>query len=352
MRAVAALGAACVLLGCESGDRSLFEPPPPAPTPLPDFGLCINEFMPDNDGAVPTSSGDELDWVELHNPTAEPVSLDGWSLTDDLEDLERHRFEGLTMEPGAFVLLWADASPQPAAGHLGFALSADGGELALFDPHGRGSILRYGPVEGDRAIARRSDCCSEPDCIETVAGGTPGVSNEVEQPWDLVVVERGSDWRYHGGAAPEPDWTSGDFDDSGWELGEAPLGYGNSGLETRISPASTRTAWFRADFQHSASAAPSLAFLRLRRDAGAVVYLNGVEVARSNLPQTVVEPGTPALRGVSGQEEEIYFPFEADADLLRDGANQLAVEVHESAGAEELGFDLELGLRRGPLEAR
>src|ERR1035437_7551558 len=56
---------------------------PNAPVP----GVMISEFMASNDGKQANSVHDELgnspDWIELYNGGSTPVSLLGWSLTDD-----------------------------------------------------------------------------------------------------------------------------------------------------------------------------------------------------------------------------------------------------------------------------
>ncbi|MFV1968533.1 MAG: LEPR-XLL domain-containing protein, partial [Pirellulaceae bacterium] len=45
--------------------------------------LFISEFVASNDRTLMDSDGDWPDWLEIHNPTEAPVSLFGWSLTDN-----------------------------------------------------------------------------------------------------------------------------------------------------------------------------------------------------------------------------------------------------------------------------
>ena len=57
--------------------------------------------------------------------------------------------------------------------------------------------------------------------------------------------------------------------------------------------------------------------LGLLRDDGAVVYLNGREVARSNLPAGEIRHETLAKAAASQQTELRYFPFKLNpADLV------------------------------------
>lgn len=150
---------------------------------LPDvpLELCINEFMPDN----ASSSQDETlafpDWIELHNAGETPVALDGWTLSDSRSDPSKHVLVGgLAIPPGGFLLLWADGLPEIGPEHLGFVLGKEGGEVALYAPDGRGSIVTYGEIAADFSLARVPDCCSEGEaggCLSFDFRGTPGVSN-------------------------------------------------------------------------------------------------------------------------------------------------------------------------------
>jgi uncharacterized repeat protein (TIGR01451 family) len=83
----------------------------------------------------------------------------------------------------------------------------------------------------------------------------------------------------------------------------------------------------------------------LHRDDGAVVYVNGVEVHRSNMPAGTITYGTPASSGVEGANEDVTFDIPASYFVT--GNNQIAVEVHQrevinSANGNDLSFRLEL----------
>src|SRR5688500_5146844 len=109
-----------------------------------------------------------------------------------------------------------------------------------------------------------------------------------------VIINTGASWRYlQTGVEPPSAWTQLDFDDAAWQTGPSPLGYGEDWLATRLDSAPF-TAYFRHDFQIPAlPAGPVL--LRVKRDDGVVVYLNGAEVFRNNMPGGPVSYNTPAL---------------------------------------------------------
>jgi hypothetical protein len=306
------------------------------------FVVCINEFMPDNTSGPRDETDEWADWIELHNPTDADVSLRGMRLSDDAEEPDKHVFGDVTLAAGGFLLLWADGDVEEGPNHLPFGLASDGGTVTLFDGAGRGSIINYDAVGPDMALARAEDCCLE-DCIAPVPGGSPGWSNVGDG--DVVFVRRGDFWTWTI-VDPGPGWTAADHDDGSWTGGTAPLGFGDWHIETDIDPPITLTTWFRADFQ-----GPDEVFRSLRvdllRDAGAAVHLNGTEILRSNLPTGPLDASTRARRGVDGQEEIMYFPFEVDPGLLVEGRNQLAVELHlANPGSADQGFDLALIGRR------
>ncbi|MGC3965970.1 MAG: hypothetical protein QM775_00950 [Pirellulales bacterium] len=100
---------------------------------------------------------------------------------------------------------------------------------------------------------------------------------------------RGTVWKYlDTGIEPAAAWRDVDFDDSSWKSGPAPLGYGEPrlGTEIRFGDAARKhvTTWLRREFTLPASAAPDALVILLSVDDGAVVYCNGEEVERVNLP--------------------------------------------------------------------
>jgi hypothetical protein len=160
----------------------------------------------------------------------------------------------------------------------------------------------------------------------------------------------GSAWRYHAdGSAVAPDWATIEFEDAAWPTGEAQLGYGDGDERTTLKSVWTLaetniiTSYFRRPFEVADAAGHSNLIVRLLRDDGAVVYLNGVEVFRDNMPQGEVDRFTRALQRVNPGEESIYFPVRIHPGVLRTGRNVLAVELHQvfPAGADA-SFDLAL----------
>jgi hypothetical protein len=84
---------------------------------------------------------------------------------------------------------------------------------------------------------------------------------------------------------------------------------------------------------------------RLVRDDGAVVWLNGRELYRSNLPAspTPITFTTPASGAVGNADEQTFFVTVVGVPALSAGTNVFAVEVHQNAGnSSDLGFNIEV----------
>lgn len=170
-----------------------------------------------------------------------------------------------------------------------------------------------------------------------------------------TLVSLGSLWRYKDdGSDQGVDWRAPEFIDAAWASGPAELGYGDEGAPDYRPEATVVnsggpfshyiTTYFRHQFEVPDPALVASLRLRLLRDDGGIVYLNGVEVSRSNIPPGPVDYLTLAANTVnSGPDETTYFPTNLNASLLRPGGNVLAAEVHQAyVTSSDLSFDLEL----------
>jgi hypothetical protein len=82
-----------------------------------------------------------------------------------------------------------------------------------------------------------------------------------------------------------------------------------------------------------------------------IVYLNGAEIFRDNMPQGPVTPSTFANATITGAGETTYHEFDVDPALLLPGENIVAAEVHQSAlDSSDLGFDLAIEGQRSFLQ--
>ena len=165
---------------------------------------------------------------------------------------------------------------------------------------------------------------------------------------NLQLVGPGATWSYlDDGSSPE-DWNASSFDSSSWATGSAQLGYGDGDEATTLSFGDDEnnkhiTTYFRKSVNVADASQVIKLTARLLRDDGAVLYINGQEAFRSNMPTGDVTSSTAATNGIGGSAETTYYEYSILPELLQDGANVIAVEVHQSSGSSsDLSFDLDL----------
>jgi hypothetical protein len=153
--------------------------------------VIISEFLADNASGLRDNFGSRSDWIELLNRSAFPADLEGYFLTDDAHDLTKWRIPAVTLDAGAFLLIWASGADQTnplAPLHTNFKLSAEGEYLALVDPqiHVISEFAPiYPPQQPDISYGRDQ---TSPTLTGYYSTPTPGTANST----------RGS------GFAPEP----------------------------------------------------------------------------------------------------------------------------------------------------
>ncbi|MBN1675755.1 MAG: chitobiase/beta-hexosaminidase C-terminal domain-containing protein [Kiritimatiellae bacterium] len=176
---------------------------------------------------------------------------------------------------------------------------------------------------------------------------------------DDVLVARGDTWRYRKGTAeassPVTDWRTTGFDDSGWDAGAAPFGYGSVGPfgTTLADMQGAYTCLFlRKTVNLDNPAAVTEMTLSATCDDGFVLWINGEEVDRFNRGTV----GTPiayddlATGGAGDPQPWTLTLAGADLPDLRDGANVVALQVFNIKPlSSDLMIDLDLSVVRTTL---
>jgi len=145
-------------------------------------------------------------------------------------------------------------------------------------------------------------------------------------------------WSYSTTRAdPGPTWKDSAFVvPADWKSGVPQLGFGDGDEATLLdrggSTSSTGiiTWYFRATFDVPNPVPVNGLVASLIRDDGAAVYVNGVEVFRSNLPAGALTFTTRASAGLGGTDETNPIPFTIPASALVPGTNVIAVELHNA----------------------
>lgn len=170
---------------------------------------------------------------------------------------------------------------------------------------------------------------------------SPGWQNQPPPPVDGALISPGAEWRFNdSGADLGTGWRDANFDDAGWATGQAEMGFGDGDETTALNPGSV-TYYARSNFEFSGDLPNGLS-LDLAADDGAVVYLNGTEILRDNLPVGTIRYNTGALTWRAGQDEKLRNHL-VSSDALVQGTNTIAVEIHNTwRGNADLSFDLGL----------
>ncbi len=256
-------------------------------------GPLINEFMPSNTGTIADEDGDFVDWIELYNPTADPIDLTGYGLSDDPD------------EPFKWVL-----------------------------PHG---VIQ--PGQHRLIFASGKDRSNIPDHWETI-------------------LAAGNTWHYFIGLeAPPADWYQPQFNASSWLSGPSRFGYRDDDatvIPRKISPNNQTSLYFRTTFDIPDPNAILRAFLHLEYEDAFVAYLNGSEVARANIGQVGTPPAFDEIALDNSSKGPEAFDLGEVQNLLVEGQNTLAIQVHALSAVHHISVLplLTLGLKNAPPAAR
>jgi lysophospholipase L1-like esterase len=168
-------------------------------------------------------------------------------------------------------------------------------------------------------------------------------------PVPVALVPAGSVWKYSDtGQDLGTNWVQPDFDDANWNRGNARFGYGDTVAFTTISFGSDSkqkqpTTYFRTAFVVLEGFAFTNLNFRTAFQDGIVVWLNGREAYRSNLPNGPISYTNLALKRFVVDGPYIFNPTNLVVPFLPPGTNVLAVELHlNSPAMPSAGFDMEL----------
>ncbi|HRO71597.1 MAG TPA: hypothetical protein PK951_14500, partial [Chitinophagaceae bacterium] len=133
-------------------------------------------------------------------------------------------------------------------------------------------------------------------------------------------IQYQSNWKYLADNTRPANWETPAFNDAAWPAGNGHFGYGD-GDETTCIPSGgsgtlcspTGDKWITTYFRKTINIPNPNDFssfrLNLVRDDGAVVYVNGVEVLRSNMPAGTITHATVASSNISGSAESTPVPY-------------------------------------------
>ena len=99
--------------------------------------LVINEFLASNDSCCTDESGEYDDYIEIHNFGTAAADIGGYIITDEIGNYDDYYQiptgnDSTIIEPGGFLLLWADKDSEQGVLHVEIKLSIAGEQIGLF----------------------------------------------------------------------------------------------------------------------------------------------------------------------------------------------------------------------------
>lgn len=198
-----------------------------------------------------------------------------------------------------------------------------------------------------------------------MVGGAVNPSAQVYiggNPTTVTLIDTGADWKFRDdGVDLGTAWKEASYADAAWtKHGPSRLGFGEAvngitdattvsfvdadpvtaGIQKNI------TTYFRRSFTVTDPAGFLSVTLQIARDDGCVVYLNGKELGRSNMPLAPAVITSTTLAPANINTQALALAWNTIPVAITDfvsGTNVLAVEVHQNASnSPDLGFDLRL----------
>jgi hypothetical protein len=163
-----------------------------------------------------------------------------------------------------------------------------------------------------------------------------------------TLIATGTSWKYlDNGSNQGTAWYGTGFSDASWASGNAQLGYGDGDEATVVSYGPNSSAkYITTYFRKTISVADASLFtnytLNIKRDDGVVVYINGAEKYRNNMPTGTITYTTGASTTCSDDGAGFQTATLASGSLVT-GTNVIAVEMHQVNGSSsDISFDLSL----------
>ena len=298
--------------------------------------IRINEFMAVNNNGLDDEDRDESDWIEIYNAGMNPVNLDGWYLTDDVNNLTKWGFPEVILDPDAYLVVFASGKNRRdplAVLHTNFRLRGSGEYLGLVRPDGETIAWDFFPEYPKQAPDISYGPVSSTVEKMLLPSGAPAKalvpSDDTLEP-DSELSETQRPWTQEG-----PDVLR-------WQTGTTGVGYDYGelvGLDVSRMRNVNTTVYIRVPFVVNDPSAIQSLTLRMRFDDGMIAYINGREVARDNVPT----PGTETWNSValvSRSDSIAVNPVDfaiPQFDFLHVGANLLAIQgLNHRIGSSDL----------------
>ncbi len=115
--------------------------------------LVINEIMASNSTTKTDEFGEYEDWIEIHNLSSTVVPINNLFLSDNPDEPQKWQLPNTILNPGQYIVIWADNDTEQGSHHANFKLDKDGEFLGIFDRKSN----NYAPIDTLTFPAQESD---------------------------------------------------------------------------------------------------------------------------------------------------------------------------------------------------
>ena len=138
----------------------------------------INEFMAWNQATIADEYGEFDSWIELYNSHSDSIWLGELFLTSNAGNSSRWKMPDIYMDPGEFLIFWADKQPEQGQFHTDFDINAGGIRvIGIYDNNNKVVESHYYDQQSkDISEGRYPDATGGAWISFTTP--TPGASNE------------------------------------------------------------------------------------------------------------------------------------------------------------------------------
>ena len=332
--------------------------------------VVINEIHYDeNDKTI------RAEFIELHNPGDSAIDLSGYYFSKGIDFMIP---PGTILGPGGYLVVAED--PATMAGHFGYGtalgpfangttLKNSGETLALSDPFG--NVVDEVDYQLGFPWPTVGDLLGSSPASPSIELINPLLDNSLGGNWrasgfpaslgngggagdPLTLIAPGEEWHYREGASyPVVDeagknWWDNGYDenyDGAWQSGATSIGFGDNDDATILAAmqGSYTSLFLRKEFVIPAGEIPAALSLGCYYDDGAVVYLNGVEIARFSVLAGPVPFPVPNGFALNHEAEWSNMIIPGAAAYLVEGTNVLAIHaVNQSINSSDFSIDAEL----------
>lgn len=255
--------------------------------------------------------------------------------------------------PDGYVAKWSNIVPN--SGTITLTVSGDDGDTSY--------LTALYLAEEKQDGSSNSSSTSSTSSVSSSKSSSSSLSSTNFQTLNIIQATS-SGWLYNDSYtdlytaynnSTTPNFTTLDYNDSGWSAGTTAIGYGEAASTNTdlTEPAGDNNTclYYRYHFDlYNVSAATSLA-INVMWDDGGVIYLNGTEIARVGMAAGTVTNTTLTNRNVYTDppeytwENNITITHADPTSLLVNGDNVIAISHHNTATTSpDMLFDFSMNI--------